>query len=746
MTAAVPENITLKNKIGESKIGEVDYGETWEAFDRSKKKKLVLKSIKTSCTNKADTFQNEVAVWEQLRSDGAALPAVTLNGQDENGFWYTREFVAGQSWAESKIYKENAAVKKITALANFIAQLHSKGLTHRNLKPSNIFEAGGGAVAVDADFGGFRSPDGIWSNDVKSLAQLLAFLLTGQMPDSISDEQIPEACRLFVAETRQNPPASIAEFRSGLDRIEKVTRASVFAADNAANTSATNNNVTNNTVNSDSTLPQTDSLPEGAVCPQCRIPVQATAANRVCPQCGRSYLEPCLNCQALNLFWVKTCRSCGGDLAALKQKLYATLNTQKQMILKFRESYGHEKTLPLLKYMSTVSHPDFLAFKEWAKKMALLIQKERKDIKVYVDSIRVQAAAAMKSQKYDRVQQILDQVPHPLLDDPLRQLYNEAGETMKEVDSLVKEIRNALSTKQYSQLLSCVQRYLELKANDPEAQNLQKKIEKLTTITSTKGMKFRRIPGGKFYMGSHDSDEYLRNNEHPQHRVVIPHNLFIGVYQVTQKEFFELMEFNPSTSVENENCPADSVTWYSAVEFCNKMGALESFSPFYDLKSVKRRANGSIEKAEVTILGGDGYRLPTEAEWEHACRAGSITPWSFGDQVFDVDTYAWYFDNSSMETHPVGGKKPNSWGLYDMHGNVMEWCHDWYEEFFYLQCPEEEENPPGPAEGTSKVLRGGAWQFGAEATRCAYRNSSVPDTAAAVIGFRVCRNANDEVL
>jgi len=427
--------------------------------------------------------------------------------------------------------------------------------------------------------------------------------------------------------------------------------------------------------------------------------------------------------------------------------MFANLNSHKQQILKYRESYGHDKTLPLLKYMSTVNHPDFVALKEWAKSMTMLIQKERRDIKAYVDGIRAQAKVAMESQKYERVRQILEQVPRPLLDEPLRQQYVDAGEALTEVDSLIREIRNAISTKQYSQLLSCVQRYLELKANDPEAQNLQRKIEKLTTTISAKGIKLRRIPGGRFYRGSHDSDEYLRNNEHPQHKVIIPHNLFFGVYPVTQKQFQELMEYNPSIATENEDCPVEGVTWFSAVEFCNKMSEAESLSPYYALKAVRKRANGSIEGAKVTILGGDGFRLPTEAEWEYACRAGSVSPWCFGDQVLDVGNYAWYYDNSSMETHPVGQRKPNSWGLFDMHGNVMEWCYDWYNELHYQQFAEEEaENPTGPDDGTAKVLRGGAWQFGAEATRCAYRNSSTPDAVAAVIGFRVCRTATDDAM
>ncbi|MGL4594679.1 MAG: SUMF1/EgtB/PvdO family nonheme iron enzyme [Thermoguttaceae bacterium] len=486
-------------------------------------------------------------------------------------------------------------------------------------------------------------------------------------------------------------------------------------------------------------------VPEGTLCPQCHNPIPSPLP-RTCGSCGRPTLELCLNCQSMLPFWERKCYACGADTALLKQKMLAQLNSQKQQILKYRESYGHDKTLPLLKYMSTVTHPEFAGFRNWAKNMATLIQKERRDIRVYVENIHQQVKAAMDAQKYDKVQEILEQIPHPLIDEELQRQYEIAGESLTEVDSLVREIRNAIATKQYSQLLSCVQRYLELKANDPEAQSLQQNIEKLTTITSPNGIKFRRIPSGRFYMGSHDSDEFLRNNEHPQHRVVISRNLFVGVYPVTQGEFLRVMEFNPSVSTENENCPADSVTWYTALEFCNKMSEAESLPICYDIKNIKRRVSGTIEKADVTFLGGDGYRLLTEAEWEYVCRAGSITPWCFGDTVVDVGNYAWFFDNSNSETHPVGQKKPNSWGLGDMHGNVMEWCHDWYDEFFYTHCEEETENPLGPEMGNAKVLRGGAWQFGAEATRCAYRNSSTPETSSSVIGFRICRFANEEAI
>ncbi|MDR2755311.1 MAG: SUMF1/EgtB/PvdO family nonheme iron enzyme [Planctomycetaceae bacterium] len=789
----IPSDLVMKQKLGET-VG----CETWAVFDRTKKKKFVFKQIKHPfCGDQTvfERFKNDLIIYERLHANGILLPSISLIGQNTEGIWYVREFINEKSFAEwmaaGKSLREYDIARRFTALAAQLNQLHQNGKLHRHLKPTNIFSSGpDNIVFVDQDAGSFLDPAFFSDSydplvfgssidflapeqrkkietgkplDVKtdlwSFAALLGFVLTGKKPSELQTNQIPEHFQNLIFSALKDNPAerkiTFSEFLAELEQIARNTRPSSFGAEQSAisppvqtlqkspPTTVQNTEVSPETSESLTSCSLFGELPPNTNCPQCHTLVRS-ATDRLCPQCGRSYHEPCLNCQSTNPFWIRTCRGCGSDLVALKQKMLLTLNSQKQQILKLRETYGHDRTLPLLKYMSTVNHPDFNVFKEWAKSMTTLIQKERRDIKMYVDNIRMQANAAMMEQKYDKVQQILEQVPRPLLDEPLRKQYVEAGEILTEVDSLIREIRNAISTKRYSQLLSCVQRYLELKANDPEAKNLQQKIEKLTTITSPKGTKLRRIPNGRFYMGSHDSDEYLRNNEHPQHRVLITRNLFVGVYPVTQGEFTQLMGFNSSITTDNEFCPVDSVTWYSAVEYCNKMSELEELPPFYELKSIKRRTTGAIEKADILELGGNGYRLLTEAEWEYTCRAGSITPWCYGDQVMEVGDYAWYYDNSSMETHPVGEKKPNSWGLFDMHGNVMEWCHDWYGEFYYQQCAEEEENPIGPTEGMAKVLRGGAWQFGAEATRCAYRNSSSPETTSGVIGFRVCRNAPDD--
>ena len=775
---SLPEIYALKELLRKS-----DGGETWDVFDRLKKRKLVLKRFKTSFYGdgpSVERFKADIDAWESLRSAGISLPAVIAAGRDDDFLWVLRENhsvlrALSDVAAPAKPIKEGFAVKRFTSLSSLLAALHQTGFVHGNLKPKNIFFGSDEIFLVDADFGRFRDPfffgEGFDANrlgstdylapeqhlerseeyraamDIWSLTACLVYAVTGTSPREFDESGVSEPLRNILrkglAENPANRFGSMDDLRTALEQIADLARpvfsfpapppvpAAASAFPSTADETPTN------------ILAKSPPPPPGLKCPQCSQPL--SAAVRACGQCGRTYMEPCLSCQSANPFWLRHCRGCNADLLALKQQMLATLNSQKQQVLALREGYGHDKALPVLKQMSLNHHPLFGSYRDWAKNMTLIVQKERRDIKQYTDNVRAQAKSAFEAQKYEKVQQILEQVPRPLLDDELRTLYVEAGESLTEVDSLIREIRNAISTKQYNPLLSCVQRYLELKANDPEAKNLQERIEKLTTFTAPNGMKLRRVPSGRFYMGSHDSDEFLRNNEHPQHRVQILRSIFIGVYPVTQEEFQKVMEFNPSVSTDGPRNPVDSVSWFSAVEFCNRMSMTEELPLFYDLQNVKKRASGVIEKADVTALGGDGYRLPSEAEWEYCCRAGSITPWCFGDQILDVAQYAWYFDNSSGEAHRVGEKKPNSWGLFDMHGNMMEWCNDWFGEFYYQVCTVEE-CPPGPEHGVAKVLRGGAWQFGAEATRSAYRNSSNPEAISSVIGFRVCRNTVDDVM
>ena len=240
------------------------------------------------------------------------------------------------------------------------------------------------------------------------------------------------------------------------------------------------------------------------------------------------------------------------------------------------------------------------------------------------------------------------------------------------------------------------------------------------TITNSIGMKLVLIPEGTFMMGSPESEEGRKENE-TQHEVTISKDYYLGVYEVTQAQYEKVMGKNPShfqgaiVGNENADLPVENVSWHDAVEFCKKLS---------DLPEEKK--------------AGRVYRLPTEAQWEYACRAGSKTTYSFDDEEGLLPEYGWFNRNSSNRTHTVGLLEPNAWGLYDMHGNVWEWCSDWYDEYPKGAVSD----PTGPKQGSIRVYRGGCWYFGAAICRSAIRYGNSPVDRVISIGFRLALSSS----
>lgn len=237
------------------------------------------------------------------------------------------------------------------------------------------------------------------------------------------------------------------------------------------------------------------------------------------------------------------------------------------------------------------------------------------------------------------------------------------------------------------------------------------------------GMRLRIIPAGEFLMGSPDSDADAPGNEKPQHVIRIRYPFYLGVYPVTQDEYEQVIGSRPSRVTGDGPRPVESLSWFEAIEFCNSLSKSDSLRSYYDIAGRK-----------ISILGGSGYRLPTEAEWEYACRAGTTTKWSCGDRVAQLPSFAWFRENSK-HTQLLGQKPPNPWGLYDMQGNVREWCWDWYGPEYYRESPVED--PQGPARGSHRVDRGGGWSDDARMCRAAYRGWHQPTSRSVDLGFRV---------
>ena len=223
-------------------------------------------------------------------------------------------------------------------------------------------------------------------------------------------------------------------------------------------------------------------------------------------------------------------------------------------------------------------------------------------------------------------------------------------------------------------------------------------------------MEFVWIEPGVFQMGSDDGD----SDERPVHEVEISRGFWLGKYEVTQGEWESVMGRNPSYFEGDARLPVETVSWNDVQEFIAKLNAAS---------------------------GSSVYRLPTEAEWEYACRAGTQTRWSLGDDDGDdasqLDKYAWYDCNDGCDTKVVGRKGPNGWGLYDMHGNVWEWVQDWYSSGYYNSSPRVD--PPGPTSGSDRVVRGGRFGDIAQSVRSAYRYNSSPDNRYIFLGVRLVR-------
>ncbi|MEO5354197.1 MAG: formylglycine-generating enzyme family protein [Magnetococcus sp. XQGC-1] len=224
------------------------------------------------------------------------------------------------------------------------------------------------------------------------------------------------------------------------------------------------------------------------------------------------------------------------------------------------------------------------------------------------------------------------------------------------------------------------------------------------------GMEFVLIPAGSFMMGSNVASRAVSNDEIPQHPITISRPFYLGKYEVTQSQWLAIMEQNPSKFIGG-SLPVDNVSWVAVQTFIQRLNAKE---------------------------GGVAYRLPTEAEWEYAARAGSDTTWYWGNSADEAERYAWYNSNANKQTHPVGQLQPNAWGLYDMLGNVWEWVSDRHDSKYYARSPRTD--PTGPDTGSSWVYRGGSWSQGPRALRSANRIGRAPDFRDADMGVRLARN------
>ncbi|MDR3172070.1 MAG: formylglycine-generating enzyme family protein [Treponema sp.] len=272
----------------------------------------------------------------------------------------------------------------------------------------------------------------------------------------------------------------------------------------------------------------------------------------------------------------------------------------------------------------------------------------------------------------------------------------------------------------------------EIAARTVVSRTVQTKLTRNAVVKRPIPDDFVWIQGGTFMMGS-PTPEASRDSDEVQHQVTVS-GFFMGKYEVTQKEYQAVMGTNPS-DFKGDTLPVENVSWYDAVKYCNARSQQEGLTPAYTINGETVTWNRSAS----------GYRLMTEAEWEYACRAGTTTPFSTGSNITtnQANYHGKYPYNGNARgtyrrtTTPVGSFAANSWGLYDMHGNVWEWCWDLYGNY----SSDAQTNPVGASLGMYRVGRGGSWDAYSQHLRSAYRGRSGPSRRYGNVGFRLARSS-----
>lgn len=275
------------------------------------------------------------------------------------------------------------------------------------------------------------------------------------------------------------------------------------------------------------------------------------------------------------------------------------------------------------------------------------------------------------------------------------------------------------------------------------------------STTQTIPIKLTLIEPGTFKMGALATEFQSDSNEYPQHLVTLTKPYYIGVYEVTQGEYTEVMGFNPSTQKGDSRLPVETLSWFDAIAFCNALSIKNGLDSCYVITNIKMESEHITEATVVWEKEANGYRLPTEAEWEFACRAGTTTPFPFGTTIgsekANYDGKVSYLNRDGVEhLHndtkgifrqvklPVDSLAANSWGLYNIVGNVFEWVWD-----YYGQYPEAEQiNPTGPSNGEYRVRRSGAFGSPGYHMRSALRHDVPPGLFLFHQGLRVVKNAD----
>lgn len=677
-------------------------------------------------------------------------------GRAQDGPFLIMEFVDGGNLAERCTHRTippGEAIELTCQLCEGLAKAHAAGIIHRDIKPANVLLSRDGHPKL-SDFGlakaeasdhqmtvagvvlgtpDFMPPEQRVDaalvdarSDLWSLAATLYQMVTGRSPKIIRFDLVPTELTSVLAkaleEDKEDRFQSAREFRDALRSATWGTMAAAAVQSGAG-----------------------VEIQDGQ-CKACGT-VHTDVTRKFCKKCGASLRVECLQCHAQIPVWDAICGECGGKQSQLSSvsgdgdeaaeyfaagddaspshavgSIAAPLHSVDASGLL---EEGHTRQGEFEELVTTIAtriKQNAVDGLLPAVERALELRSDREDLTELQrklierrDTRLVNARAAMDADKPGAAAAALagaaaDDFP---FSGELRDLLDRVNRAVSLEHRLADAVKAAkghgvVSPAESVSILSLCSAYLKVVPKSERMSKLKAQSERLSSVTNSIGMRLRLVSPGTFTMGQ----AYGEADESPHH-VTLTKPFSIGVYQVTNEQWKRVMGSVPS-NWQDDGRPVEQVSWDDAVDFCAKLSALPS----------ERKR-------------GRAYRLPTEAEWEYACRAGTTTNFFFGDDESWLGEHGWFDGNSDKQTHPVGQKWPNPWGLYDMHGNVLEWCHDWCGDYPRGSVTD----PQGSSAASGRVARGGSCSSSPGRCRSAFRVGLEPGCRIRYLGFRVAMNS-----
>ena len=742
---------TIENTLGQGGMGAVVL-----ATDRRLDRRVAIKRILGKGANSRAALRRFVTEAKAIAAlSHPNVVQIYDYGRAKDGPFLIMEYVDGGNLAERCTNREiplEEAVDMTCQLCDGLVKAHAAGIVHRDIKPANVLLTRDGHAKL-SDFGlakartldtertmagvvigtpDFMPPEQRLDaalvdarSDLWSLAATLYQMVTGRNPKVIRLDLVPAELTGFLAkaleEAKEDRFQTAREFRDAL-------RAALWGTTSVVPQHHRNGK----------------EIREGQ-CQACST-VHSDLSRKFCKQCGASLRVACRHCQAQIPVWDVICGECGEKQSPLSSPNDAFHSAEEPFTIE-DDASASDAVASMADPLHSVDASGLLEefqsregeFEELVTTIAqrikqntldgllpsvdraLELQQDRRDLfdlrhKLIKrrDTRIANARAALDADNPNAAAAALtgavgDDFPSPGELHALLGRVKEAVTLQQRIADAVKAAKahDVIPPAAAVAIMRLCTAYLSLVPKSERIAKLKAQCERLSSFTNSLGMKFRLVTPGTFTMGQ----AYGEADEIP-HQVTLTKPFGIGVYEVTNAQWKRVMGSLPS-HWQDDDRPVEQVSWDDAVEFCSKLSSLPA----------EQRA-------------GWVYRLPTEAEWEFSCRAGTTTNYSFGEDEAWLGEHGWFEGNSASETHAVGQKQPNPWGLYDMHGNVMEWCSDWSGEYSKAAA----QDPNGPSAGSARVARGGSCSSSAGRCRSAFRYGLDPSSRIRFLGFRVLMN------